>query len=118
MEYRQNNKSRKKRRNKKEEEERAKESVEENETVSTEDIQKIVVQISGCSECDVDNINEWLQCDSPDPGYQILDNDEIIQSVNDEYLQVDEDDDNVASVEPGKELTASEACLLYTSRCV
>ena len=87
--------------NKKEEEKRAKESVEENEAVSTEDIQKIIVQIPGCSECDVYDINERLQCDSPDPGYQILDDDKIIQSVNDEPQQVDEDDD-VASVEPEK----------------
>ena len=51
--------------NKKEDEKRAKESAEENEAVSTEDTQKIVVQIPGCSDCDVDDINEWLQCDPP-----------------------------------------------------
>ena len=44
--------------NKKEDEIRAKASVKVNEAVSIEDIQKMIVQIPGCSKCDVDNINE------------------------------------------------------------
>ena len=77
-----------------------------NVAVSTEDIQKTITQISGCSECDVD---ERLQCN---PEYQILDDNEIIQSVTlnlSRWNNEDEDDDNVASAEPEKDPTASEA---------
>lgn len=34
------------------------------------------------------DINEWLECDNNDPGFQLLSDDEIIESVN----QVEEDD--------------------------
>lgn len=32
--------------------------------------------------CDEENIKEWLNCDSEDPGFQILTDEEIIEDLN------------------------------------
>uniref|UniRef100_A0A1B6LJJ7 HTH CENPB-type domain-containing protein n=1 Tax=Graphocephala atropunctata TaxID=36148 RepID=A0A1B6LJJ7_9HEMI len=61
----------------KEEEERE----EENDEVTVEEIRDIIINIPGCSECSAEDVGEWLSCDSTDPGFQILDDDELVQSV-------------------------------------
>lgn len=48
--------------------------------MTTDEIANIIAQISGCSECDVDDMNVWLQCDSADEGCQIM-SDKIVKIV-------------------------------------
>lgn len=45
----------------------------------TEAISKILI----CSECDEEDVNQWLNCDADDPGFQILNDEEIIEAVSD-----------------------------------
>lgn len=35
----------------------------------------------GFEECDEQNINEWLNCDLDDPGYQIMTDEEIVEHI-------------------------------------
>nr|CAD7444000.1 unnamed protein product [Timema bartmani] len=60
--------------------------------MSVDEILNIVKGISGCSECDVDDVEEWLLCDSNDQGFQIMTNDEILERVVDEQQEAEEDD--------------------------
>lgn len=53
------------------------------------------------NKCNADYINEWLQCDSTDHGFQILSYYEIIQSVMNESQQVDEEDGASVELEMG-----------------
>ncbi|XP_067144543.1 jerky protein homolog-like [Centruroides vittatus] len=43
----------------------------------------LIKECYGFEECDNENIQDWLECDADDPGYQILSDDEIIASVID-----------------------------------
>nr|CAD7260895.1 unnamed protein product [Timema shepardi] len=52
--------------------------------VRVDEIVNIVKGISGCSEWDVDDVEEWFLCDSNDQGFQIMTDDEILESVVDE----------------------------------
>lgn len=52
------------------------------------------------NKCNAGYINEWLQCDSTDRGFQILSY-EIIESVMNESQQVDEEDGASVKLEMG-----------------
>jgi len=61
--------------------------------------------IAGCSNCDESNIQEWISMDKDDQGYQLLSDDQIVQSVvecencdGSEEFQ-DDDDEQEGSVE-------------------
>ena len=58
------------------------------------DITKAVSQISICRECDEEDVTEWLNCDGNDPGFQILNDEEILQeiSASDEQNQENEEE--------------------------
>lgn len=45
---------------------------------------RLIKESSGFEECDQENIQDWLECDADDPGYQVLTDDEIIDSVIDD----------------------------------
>ena len=80
----------------------------EKDEVSVEDIRNIIMKIPGCSECSPEDVGEWLVCDSSDPGFQILSDDELLQSVREELIDDPEDDDDIAT-EPDTGPSASEA---------
>ncbi|GFU08477.1 hypothetical protein NPIL_615141 [Nephila pilipes] len=42
-------------------------------------------------ECDQENVQDWLDCDVEDPGYQVQADEEIDVSVNDDKDHGDED---------------------------
>ncbi|KAJ8886665.1 hypothetical protein PR048_012877 [Dryococelus australis] len=45
------------------------------------DVAGLIKESSGFEECDKENIQDWLECDVNDPGYQVLTDNEIIASV-------------------------------------
>lgn len=77
---------------------------EENE-MSLADIRNILLKIPGCSDSSVEDVTEWLACDSSDPGFQILSDDELILSVRDDT----DDDENDIAIESDAGLSADEA---------
>lgn len=42
--------------------------------------------------CDEENMKEWMNCDSEDPGFQILTDEEIIDDLNN--IEIEEEDEN------------------------
>ncbi|XP_067136916.1 jerky protein homolog-like [Centruroides vittatus] len=67
----------------------------------------LIKECYGFEECDNENIQDWLECDADDPGYQILSDDEIIASVIDNQDPCDDEeepsDDNRAEKGPSSE---------------
>lgn len=59
--------------------------VDKSDDLTTEDVISIALPTFQLEQND---INEWLECDNNDPGFQLLSDDEIIDGVN----QVEEDD--------------------------
>nr|CAD7573205.1 unnamed protein product [Timema californicum] len=53
------------------------ETPEQNETDDLEEIEEMFLSILGLSECDREDTESWLQNDIDDPGYQIMNEDEI-----------------------------------------
>ncbi|XP_054746758.1 jerky protein homolog-like [Anastrepha obliqua] len=70
------------------------ESDKDTDSMSTENLQNMITKVPGCSECNVEDIEDWLHSDSIDPGFQLLSDDEIIQSTKEESYPVDTEDDN------------------------
>ncbi|KAF2889832.1 hypothetical protein ILUMI_16341, partial [Ignelater luminosus] len=55
-----------------------------------------MVKTPGCSECSVDDASEWLMCDSSDLGFQIRNDNKLIQSMREELIKDPEvEDDSV-----------------------
>ncbi|GFX66419.1 uncharacterized protein TNCV_343931 [Trichonephila clavipes] len=52
-----------------------------------------VQSIPGFQECDEEDIETWMACDSEDCGFQILTDDEIVTSVQEESDPVDDETD-------------------------
>uniref|UniRef100_A0A1B6J5S2 DDE-1 domain-containing protein n=1 Tax=Homalodisca liturata TaxID=320908 RepID=A0A1B6J5S2_9HEMI len=52
--------------------------------VTVAEFVKLANNIAGCSEVDVEDMEEWLQSDNADPGFQIMTDNEIAESVMDE----------------------------------
>ena len=49
------------------------------------------------------HVNDWLKVDEADPGFQLLTNEEIVQSLNERNeneTDSDEDDDNATNTRP------------------
>ncbi|GFV10419.1 uncharacterized protein TNCV_1950701 [Trichonephila clavipes] len=63
-----------------------------------EEITDFIQSISGFQECDEDNVETWMTCDAEDCGFQMLNDGEIVTSVQEEPSPVndetDEDEDN------------------------
>lgn len=82
------------------EKEKAEKEAQENEKetdeddLSLEELRNILLKIPGCSEVSAQDVGEWVMCDSSDPGYQILSDDELIENVREESVE-EEDDVNV-----------------------
>ncbi|XP_049306960.1 jerky protein homolog-like [Bactrocera dorsalis] len=74
--------------------------------LSLEEIRKIIVKIPGCSEVSAEDVGEWMACDTSDPGFQILNDDEIVVSVR-EDVEVEEELSADVEVDAGP--SASEA---------
>ncbi|GFV99010.1 uncharacterized protein TNCV_1509901 [Trichonephila clavipes] len=57
-----------------------------------------VQSIPGFQECDEEDVETWMACDAVDCGFQMLNDDEIVTSVQEEFDAVDdetdEDEDN------------------------
>lgn len=71
-----------------------------------EELRKIILKILGSSNISKEDVGEWLESDSSDSGFQILDDDELVESVRVEK-RVKEEDDITDKLQEG--LTASEA---------
>ncbi|GFV51355.1 hypothetical protein TNCV_4687181 [Trichonephila clavipes] len=63
-----------------------------------EEIADFVQSIPGFQECDEVDVETWMTCDAEDCGFQMLNDDEIVTSVQEESDPVDdkmdEDEDN------------------------
>ena len=63
----------------------------------TNEITNLIQSIAGFQECDKEDANEWLESDT-DPGFQILNEDEVITCVQEKYnsteIETDEDEDD------------------------
>ena len=77
-----------------EEKKKEREETGEDEDDVFKEFRNILLKIPGYSEVSAGDIGEWMVCDSSDPGYQILNNDELIESVREESVG-EEDDLNV-----------------------
>ncbi|KAK9693032.1 hypothetical protein QE152_g34471 [Popillia japonica] len=72
-----------------------------------DEIREIIKEAPGFEECDKANIDDWLNCDVDDPGYQILSDEEIpgfeeCDKANiDDWLNCDVDD-------PGYQILSDE----------
>lgn len=53
----------------------------------------LIKESSGFEECDQENIQDWLECDVDDPGYQVLTDDEIIASVINDQDPCDDEEE-------------------------
>ncbi|XP_041973405.1 gamma-aminobutyric acid receptor subunit alpha-2 [Aricia agestis] len=76
--------------------------------LSLEEIRKIIVKIPGCTEVSAEDVGEWMACDTSDPGFQILNDDEIVVSVR-EDVEVEVEEELSADVEVDAGPSASEA---------
>ncbi|KAJ8033528.1 Tigger transposable element-derived protein 2 [Holothuria leucospilota] len=67
--------------------------------------------LPGCENIERDHVKEWVNCDKTDPGYQILTDEEIVESVQSrkERESEDEEDDNKTAVKPS--ISNSEATI-------
>ncbi|PRD21444.1 UNVERIFIED_CONTAM: hypothetical protein NCL1_51698 [Trichonephila clavipes] len=63
-----------------------------------EEITDFVQLIPGFQECDEEDVETWVASDAEDCGFQMLNDDEIVTSVQEEfdpvYDEMDEDEDN------------------------
>ena len=50
-----------------------------------------------CQECDAEDVEEWLNCDSNDQGFQIMLDDEIVENLlqENEQQQMQIEDENI-----------------------
>lgn len=78
------------------------------ERMMIEEIRKIIVKIPGCTEVSVEDVGEWMACETSAPGFQILNDDEIVVSVR-EDVEVEVEEELSADVEVDAGPTASEA---------
>lgn len=46
--------------------------------LSLKEIRKLIVRIPGFTEVSAEDVGEWMVCDTFDPGFQILNDDEIV----------------------------------------
>ena len=75
-----------------------------------------------CTDCDETNVEEWLRIDASDPGYAILSDDEIVQTVtNPETVDTDDSDLNeLHDVEPtpshAKACEMLKECILWAEQ--
>nr|CAH7725889.1 unnamed protein product [Callosobruchus chinensis] len=76
--------------------------------LSLEEIRKLIVIIPGCTEVSAEDVGEWMVCDTSDPGFQILNDDEIVVSVR-EDVEVEVEEELSADVEVDGGPSASEA---------
>lgn len=76
--------------------------------LSLEEIRKMIVKIPGCTEVSSEDVGEWMACDTSDPGFQILNDDEIVVSVR-EDVEVEVEEELSADVEVDAGPSASEA---------
>ncbi|MFS1564304.1 MAG: hypothetical protein ACL7AX_13000 [Candidatus Arsenophonus phytopathogenicus] len=65
---------------------------ENNEERNEGELLRIIEEIPGSSACEVENVTDWLNCDQDDPGYQIMTDEEIVETLNN-ATAADEDDD-------------------------
>ncbi|XP_039761883.1 jerky protein homolog-like [Pararge aegeria] len=73
-----------------------------------QEIRKMIVKIPGCTEVSAEDVGEWMACDTSDPGFQILNDDEIVVSVR-EDVEVEVEEELSADVEVDAGPSASEA---------
>lgn len=66
--------------------------IETSDDTATE-ITEIIKTVPGLTDCDLENVKEWLTSDQEDPGYQILTDEEIVAQVTAQQEVSDEEDD-------------------------
>ncbi|CAH1996004.1 unnamed protein product [Acanthoscelides obtectus] len=84
------------------------EDEDDEDALSLEEIRKMIVKIPGCTEVSAEDVGEWMACDTSDPGFQILNDDEIVESVR-EDVEVEVGEELSADVEVDAGPSASEA---------
>ena len=69
------------------------EGSEDDTTQQDGEVAALVHQLPGSSECSTEKIQEWMECDKEDPGWETLTEQEILESVVRETNDDKEDDD-------------------------
>ncbi|KFD50310.1 hypothetical protein M513_08810 [Trichuris suis] len=64
-----------------------------------EELLEALKAVSLSGECENADVEMWLACDSDDPGFQILDDDEIVESILNVEDEMEEDLDEVAEAQ-------------------
>ncbi|GFU40089.1 uncharacterized protein TNCV_4692891 [Trichonephila clavipes] len=64
-----------------------------NQMVYREEIIDFVQSIPGFQKCDEEDVETWMACDAEDCGFQMLNDDEIVTSVQEESDPVDDETD-------------------------
>jgi len=96
------------------------ETEDDEDDLSLEGFRNTLLKIPGCSEVTADCVAEWMVCDSSDTGFQILNDDELIESVREGSAE-EEDDLNVeveadTGPSPGKAFVGLEIALKWMKR--
>jgi len=80
-------------------------------TSDFQDITGAIAQLSICGECDEEDVTEWLNCDANDPGFQILNDEEIIKEISVSVDQDEEDDEEICERDIGPTHSEAFQCL-------
>lgn len=64
------------------------------------ELSELMKDAVGFEECDEQNINEWLNCDLDDPGYQIMTDEEIVEHIQLADKEDEEDYDDFTDESP------------------
>ncbi|GFV65328.1 uncharacterized protein TNCV_4573281 [Trichonephila clavipes] len=72
-----------------------------------EEITDFVQSIPGFQECDEEDVETWMTCDAEDCGFQMLNDDKSVTSLQEEFDPVDDEtdedeDNNESSKDPSK----------------
>ncbi|CAG0883757.1 unnamed protein product, partial [Darwinula stevensoni] len=73
------------------------------------DVSNFIERLPGFKECDEDDVREWLETDVGDPGFQILTEDEIVDSVKAEATVEGATDEEACDEQDNKGPTHAEA---------
>ncbi|KAL4709405.1 hypothetical protein ACJJTC_001201 [Scirpophaga incertulas] len=79
-----------------EENEKQENGEDDEDALSLDEIRKMIVKIPGYTEVSAEDVGEWMACDTSDPGFRILNDDEIVRK----DVEVEVEEELSADVEP------------------
>ncbi|KAK9754910.1 hypothetical protein QE152_g933 [Popillia japonica] len=83
-----------------------------------DEIREIIKEAPGFEECDKANIDDWLNCDVDDPGYQIFSVEEIVQQIKDDNQEVGEEKENGEDSEVEDDVPTHDEAFTYLEKAM